>query len=122
MTPQLKNNEISNLPKIPSTRYENIFNVYTFVKEDKDFYFYNLNNKVQLPVNVDNNYLNTIVLDRTLPWTTLAYRVYGDMNLWFILYIMNKQSSTPSFTANIGESLIYIKPEFISAVLSKLNE
>jgi len=122
MTPQLKNNQITNLPKIPSTRYENIFNVYTFTKEGKDFYFYNINNKIQIPVVIDSSYLDTIVLDRTLPWTTLAYKVYGDMNLWFILYIMNKQSNTPSFTANIGDTLIYIKPEFISAVLSKLNE
>lgn len=122
MIPQLKNNQIINLPKIPSTRYENIFNVYTFVKDGKDFYFYNINNKIQIPVVIDSSYLATIVLDRTLPWTTLAYKIYGDMNLWFILYIMNKQTNTPSFTTNIGDTLIYIKPEFISAVLSKLNE
>ena len=89
MTPQLKNNQIPNLPTIPSNRYENIFNVYTVTKDNKNFYFYNINNKIQLPTVIGSNYLNTIVLDRTLPWTTLSYNLYGTINLWYLIYILN---------------------------------
>jgi hypothetical protein len=122
MTPQLKNNQIRELPGIPSNRYENIFNVYTIQKDNKNFYFYNINTKVQLPVVVDSTFLGTQTLDRSLPWTTLAYRIYGDMNLWYLLYILNNQNSKPAFTANIGSNIIYIKPAFINSVVAKLNE
>jgi hypothetical protein len=122
MTPQFKNNTIPGLPKLSYTRYENIFNVYTFVKEGKNFYFYNLNNKIQLPVQIDSAYLETISLDRSTPWTILAHRLYKNMNLWYLLYSMNKRDSKPSFTANLGDTLIYIKPEFVNMVIDKLNE
>ena len=122
MIPQLKNNQISNLPKIASNRYENIFNVYTVEKDNKNFYFYNLNNKIQLPVVIGDEYLDTIVLDKTLPWTTLSYNLYGTMNLWYLIYILNHRGSTPSFTANISDTLIYIKPKYINSIISILNE
>ena len=122
MTPQLKNNQIPQLPKLPSNRYENIFNVYTVEKDNKNFYFYNINNKIQLPVVIDSNYLNTIILDRSLPWTTLSYNLYGTMNLWYLIYMLNHRDSAPSFTSNLGDSLVYIKPRFIDTIVNSLNE
>jgi hypothetical protein len=122
MTPQLKNNQISDLPTIPSNRYENIFNVYTVEKDNKNFYFYNINNKIQLPVVIGGDYLDTIVLDRTMPWTTLSYKLYETMNLWYLIYVLNHKDSKPSFTANINDTLVYIKPRFINAIITSLNE
>ena len=122
MTPQLKNNQIPELPKIPSNRYENIFNVYTVQKDSKDFYFYNINNKIQLPVVIGSEYIKTIVLDRTLPWTILSYQLYDTINLWYLIYILNKHDSKPAFTANLGDTLVYIDPKFINTIVTKLNE
>jgi len=121
MTPQLKNNDIQLLPKINGLRYENILPVYTITKDGKDFYFYNINNKIVLPTKIDGGYIGNIVLDRTIPWTTLSYRIYGNIYLWYILYLMNSNSNVPSFVASIGTPIVFIKPEFITNVTSKLN-
>lgn len=121
MTPQLKNNDIQLLSKIGGLRYENIFPVYTISKDGKDFYFYNINNKIILPTKIDGGYIGNIILDRTVPWTTLSYSIYGNIYMWYILYIMNHEGNTPSFTAEIGKTIVYIKPEFITNLTSKLN-
>lgn len=121
MTPQPKNNDIQLLPKINGLRYENIFPVYTIKKDGKDFYFYNINNKIVLPTKIDSGYIGTIVLDRTIPWTTLSYQIYGNIYLWYILYMMNTKSNVPAFVASIGTPIEFIKPEFITNVTSKLN-
>jgi hypothetical protein len=123
MEPQLTNNQISQLPQIQTLRYENIFKVYKKTKDGKDFYFYNINNKIILPTNVDEVYLQTLELDRTLPWTILSYNIYGTIYLWYILYILNKSNNNkPDFHARAGSTIAYIKPEFISSVVKSINE
>ena len=123
MVPQLTNSQISQLPQIQTLRYENIFKVYKKTKDGKDFYFYNINNKVILPTNVDEVYLQTLELDRTIPWTILSYNIYGTIYLWYILYILNKSNNNkPDFHARAGSTIAYIKPEFISSVVKSINE
>jgi hypothetical protein len=121
MTSQPKNNDIQVLPKINGLRYENIFPVYTIKKENKDFYFYNINNKIILPTKIDGGYIDNIVLDRTIPWTTLSYQIYGNIYLWYILYMMNNTGNVPNFVATIGKPIVFIKPEYITNVTSNLN-
>lgn len=121
MTPQPKNNDIQIIPKINGLRYENIFPVYTIKKDNKDFYFYNINNKIILPTKIDGGYIGNIVLDRTIPWTTLSYQIYGNIYLWYILYMMNNTGNTPTFVATIGLPIVFIKPEFITNVTNNLN-
>jgi hypothetical protein len=123
MEPQLTNSQIPELPQIQTLRYENIFKVYKKTKDGKDFYFYNINNKIILPTNVDEVYLQTLELDRTLPWTILSYNIYGTIYLWYILYILNKSNNNkPDFHARAGSTIAYIKPEFISSVVKSINE
>jgi hypothetical protein len=123
MEPQLTNSQIPELPQIQTMRYENIFNVYKKTKDGKDFYFYNINNKIVLPVNIDEVYLQTFQLDRTIPWTILSYNLYGNIYLWYILYILNKSNNNkPDFHARAGSTIVFIRPEFISSVVKSINE
>lgn len=123
MEPQLTNNEISDLPQIQTMRYENIFNVYKKTKGGKDFYFYNINNKIVMPVEIDDAYLDLLQLDRTVPWTILSHIIYGNIYLWYILYILNKSNSNkPDFHAEAGTTVVYIKPEFIASLVKSINE
>lgn len=123
MEQQFTNNQISDLPQIQAMRYENIFNVYKQTKDGKDFYFYNINNKITLPVNIDEVYLQTFQLDRTIPWTTLSYIIYGNIYLWYILYTLNKSNNNkPEFNVKAGTTIVFIKPEFISSVVKSINE
>ena len=45
------------LPDVPLSRYERIFRVYTEGKDGKQFYFYNLLNKIEFPTNLDPSLL-----------------------------------------------------------------
>lgn len=122
MEPQLTNNQIPELPQIQTLRYENIFNVYKKTKDGKDFYFYNINNKIILPVNIDEVYLQTLQLDRTVPWTILSNIIYGNIFLWYVPYLLNRSnSSKPEFHAKAGSTIVYIKPQFISSLIQSIN-
>jgi hypothetical protein len=47
-------NEITALSAVDLGRYENIFKVYTEPTNGKQFYFYNILNKIEFPKNLDS--------------------------------------------------------------------
>ena len=49
-------NEITALSAVDLGRYENIFKVYTEPTNGKQFYFYNILNKIEFPKNLDSDY------------------------------------------------------------------
>lgn len=122
MEPQLKNNQVSVLPKIGRPRYENIFNTYKITKDGKDFYFYNINNKVVLPPEIDRSFVRTITLRSNLPWTTLAYRLYGDQRLWWTIYILNQDSNKPKFIAEAGTTIVFFRDDVVNTLIANINE
>lgn len=117
----LKNNDIPVLPQISNLRYENLFNVYKFVNNGKDFYYYNITNKLNIPQQVDKAVLLSTTFDVTIPLPLASYKIYGSTNLWYILYILNTNTSKPRFFINAGEEIIYIKPEFLSDLIGSIN-
>ena len=65
--------EVKGLPKLPLNRYERIFKVYTEGKDNKQFYFYNLLNKIEIPTNIDSNILDTHVVTSRQALTITSY-------------------------------------------------
>ncbi|NBP17011.1 hypothetical protein EBU95_21980 [bacterium] len=115
-----KQNDINELPKLSNLRYENIFRVYTDSTNKKQFYYYNITNKVSIPSQIDSNLLDTIKIDRKTAWTTLSYAIYGSIYLWYLIYILNNTQNR--FYVNAGETIVYIKPEYLNTVVNTLNE
>ena len=116
-----KNNDIPVLPQISNLRYENLFNVYKFVNDGKEFYYYNITNKLNIPQQVDKNTLLSTTFDATIPLPLASYKIYGTTDLWYILYILNTNTSKPRFFVNAGEEIVYLKPEFINNLVSSIN-
>lgn len=115
-----KQNDIPALPKLSEVRYENIFRVYEDTTNNKKFYYYNINNKVTLPSQIDSSVLNTVVIDRKTSWTNLSYILYGSIYLWYLLFILNNTQN--KFFVSAGETIKYIRPEFLETILNKINE
>lgn len=115
-----KQNQIADLPKLESSRYENIFRVYKTQTNNKDFYYYNITNKIALPTQIDSSLLDAVQVDKKTAWTTLSYILYGTIYLWYVLYILNKTKNI--FFVSAGETITYIKPEFINTVINTINE
>jgi hypothetical protein len=113
--------EIPDLPALGRDRYENIFNVYTTQKnEDSFYYYYNILNKIVIPDTIDENVIGTVTLNRKLPWTTFSFQLYQTMNLWWLLFLLNKPKNI--FVAEAGIEYKYIRQEYIEQVINDLGE
>jgi hypothetical protein len=114
-------NNIAELPSLDSVRYENIFKLYTTQKGIKDsYYFYNILNRVVIPTVVDEDLFTTITLDRKLPWTTLSYKLYGTIYLWWLIYLFNKPKNI--FYAEAGTEYKYFLPANIEAIIANISQ
>jgi len=107
----LYQNEINILPILKIGDYERIFKVYSETLENKEFYFYNILSKIDLS-DIDSEFLDYYNVKSKLPMTILSYNIYGDMNLWWLIYLLNKKffDGAP-FWINGGVQVKYLKPE-----------
>jgi hypothetical protein len=117
----LSQNSVTDLPSLERTRYENIFKVFKLLKDtDNSYYFYNINNKVMIPDDLDDSIFNVITPAVNTAWTTLSFRLYGTIDLWWLIFIINKPKDI--FLAESGVSYRCIKPEFINDVLTNIEQ
>ena len=114
--------EVSDLPSLPINRYERIFKIYSQQNNGKDFYFYNLLNKIEMPDNVEGGILDTYNVLAKEPLTTTSHNIYGDIHSWWIIYLLNKETIGNSFFAEGGQQLEYIIPEFRGLLYQQMTQ
>lgn len=115
-------NQIPELPKLPLNRYERIFKVYAENKDNKQFYFYNLLNKMELPTNIDSNLLDTHIVKSRQALTITSFDIYGDIFSWWIIYLLNKDVIGNSFFAQGGQQLTYILPSKRGLIYQQITD
>jgi len=118
-----KQKAIPELPVISDYRYENIFNVYQYTGNTatsvvSGAYYYNINRAVTIPDNINKNTYYTATVNGRSPWTTISYKAYGTMELWWLIVILNKIQNP--LTPPSGMIKI-LKPEYIRPVLSEIQ-
>ncbi len=104
-------NEVKGLKKLDLSRYERIFKVFTEAKDGKEFYFYNLLNKIEFPKNIDSSLLGEYIAKSREPLTTTSHTLYGDIKSWWMIYLLNKDIIGKKFFVEGGLQLSYILPE-----------
>jgi len=114
-----KQNEIDELTSLSNDMYENIFKVNLIDTKGNDLYFYNLLNKVVFPENISDDIVDTITIQSDLPWTTLSFQLYGTINLWWTVYLLNKPDYI--FKAQASTEYQYIRPGAMKAVLQQIT-
>jgi len=97
--------------------YENIFNVNLI--EDNNVYFYNLLNKVIFPDDISDEFTDEITLMSDKPWTMLSFQLYGTINLWWTVYLLNKPDYI--FKAQANNTYKFIKSKYITSVLNRIT-
>ena len=111
-------NNIDELPTLEDYRYENIFKIYQ--KGDKNFYYYNILQKIEIPDDMSGGLLSSVKLDRNIPLTTLSYNLYGTTHLWWLILIVNKiQNACKDLP--VGYDIKYVKKNFIKTVMSSIT-
>ena len=113
--------QVTNITAFNKNRYEQIFKQYKLVKDaDNNYNFFNILNKIIIPTNINSELLGTITLQSKLPWTTFAFNIYKDINLWWLIHLLNNPKNI--FYAEAGIEYKYILPQYLNIVLKNITE
>lgn len=112
-------NNIEDLENLASSRYENIFRM--FLKNEK--YYYNILKRVNIDLSSAASETFTVTKIRfETPWTTISYRAYGTTDLWWLIYLSNKeQFSNPVDLVPGGTTLKIIKHLYLRSVIDEIE-
>lgn len=97
---------------------ENYTDIFKTYNTSEGIPFYLLNKRIEFPDDRGLFIYNSILMDTDIPWTLLSYRLYGDIKYWWLLCSLNKSSI---FYAKEGSTIFYIKPEYLTLILSKIT-
>lgn len=109
-------NNIENLSKLENSQLENIFTIY---QDSKTYYFYNLLNNISFPDELDNDLYYWTNVNFDMPLTTISYKYYGDIKLWWLILIVNKIQNP--FLKGV-KTVKIIKPKHVQNILNMIYE
>lgn len=110
-------NEITELPKLATGRYENIFKIYE--TSNKQFY-YNILNTIQFPDDINPSIFYTIKVSQRMPWSMISFNEYETMDLWWLICIINKIDNPISYP-DVGSELKIVRREFLRYIFDEIN-
>ena len=114
--------EVPALPSLPLNRYERIFKLFTQPNNGKEFYFYNILNKIEFPSNIDSSLLDDHKVKAKQALTSTSYDIYGDIHSWWIIYLLNRDIIGNSFFAEGGQQLTYILPNKRGLIYQQMTD
>ena len=115
----MKQNQITDLPALESSRYENLFNVYK--DSDTRSYFYNILSTINF--NTDNMSpaiyeLYSVEAGDSYPY--ISYKQYGTINLWWLICAFNNIQD-PTQLPSQGTYLKIVHREHVVNILTHVN-
>jgi len=111
-------NQIPTLAQLNSYRYERIFKLYT---TEQNQYYYNLLQSIYLPDDIDDTKVFFMHVQQNQPWTTISFKAYGTIELWWLIMLVNKIYN-PLKGAQSGTVLKIIKQEYVSVILKEISQ
>lgn len=113
--------EIPSLSALSVKDYERIFKIFKLSKDDKEFYTYNILNKIEFPT-IDSQYIRYYNTNSKLAMTTLSYNIYGDIKSWWILYLLNKEKFDGApFLVEGGTQIKYLRDDIRALVYNDIT-
>jgi len=114
----MRRNEITDLSPLSEMKFENIFNM---SRTDNGYYFYNIMKTVRFdPKELDSNYYFKFQVDRHMSWTSMSYRFYNTIDLWWIICVVNNIDNPVAFPTP-GTTLKIIKKSQVSTIVSSIK-
>jgi hypothetical protein len=115
-------NEVASLSSLSIRDYERIFKVFKQSTDDKEFYTYNILNKIEFP-EIDGQYIQFYTPPSRMAMTILSYNIYGDIKSWWILYLLNKDKFTGApFYVDGGVQIKYITDAIRVAIYQDITD
>lgn len=115
-------NEVESLSSLSIRDYERIFKVFKQSTDDKEFYTYNILNKIDFP-EIDSQFIEFYTPPSRMAMTILSYNIYGDIKSWWILYLLNKDKFTGApFYVDGGVQIKYITDAIRVAIYQDITD
>lgn len=114
----MKQNQISQLPKLDVESYENIFNVY---QDDNGMYYYNLLQTISFPSNLPLSLFTSYVVKYGDSWPFISYKNFNTPNLWWLILLANNIQNPLEPLIN-GTVLKIPKTEVVKEVLAQIGK
>jgi len=114
-------NEIPSLSALQIQNYERIFKVFQESVNNKDFYIYNILKRIDFP-EIDSQYIEYYNVESKMALTILSYKIYEDIQSWWILYLLNKDKFEGApFYVNGGTQIKYISDSVRTAIYTDIT-
>jgi hypothetical protein len=114
-------NEIPTLSALKIQNYERIFKVFEQSVNDKNFYYYNILKRIDFP-EIDSQYIEYYDVQSKLALTILSYKIYQDIESWWILYLLNKDKFVGApFYVEGGTQIKYISDSVRTAIYTDVT-
>lgn len=110
-------NKIQGLKPLKSTRYENIFKLYS--NSNSQFY-YNLLQSIYLPENINEDFVYYQLVSESIPWTIISFNAYKTIDLWWLICLANNIYNPVKFPDK-GSLIKIIKPSYVNTVLNEIK-
>lgn len=115
-------NDVEGLQGLDLENYERIFKVFNAASGSKEFYFYNILKKIDMPDNIDSQYTGMHTPKSDLPLTIISHNIYNDIRLWWLIYLLNKKViGSNIFVVPASTQLKYILPPYLSIVFNQIT-
>lgn len=111
--------DIINLPRLNDYEYHNFFKLY--LTEDSQYYYNLFSFCVYILNELDPSSYYEITVDRSIPWTSVSYNEYRNIDLWWLIMVVNKIYNPMEFPKP-GDKLKILFPQFARHVLTKLKD
>lgn len=117
----LYQDSIPDLFELTVDRYERLFKLYTVNKNGKEFYFYNILKKLELPDNIHSDMVDFYICKTREPFTIVSYNIYDTIHLWWLIYLLNKDVIGNKMFCEPSIQLKYIIPGKLDLVFSEIT-
>ena len=109
--------EIDDALVLPDSAYEKIFNMY---RDENVHYAFNLSRTVNIPANIDDDFVFYTRVAGRKTWTQLSFDIYGTIRLWWLICLVNKIMN-PVLLPDPGTVIKVIKPETVPSILESIH-
>lgn len=110
--------DILSLQRPSEFQYENFFKMY--LTEDSQYYYNLLSFSVYILDELDPSTYYEIQVDRKMPWTAISYNEYRNIDLWWLIMVVNKIYNPLDFPEQ-GSKLKILYPQYVKTILTKLK-
>jgi len=98
--------------------FENFMRLY--LNEKNQFYFNILTTSIYFEGELDPSTYYNVTVTKKVPWTTISYNEYRNMNLWWLIMAVNNIRNPVEYPAP-GSVLKILYPEYVRVVIDNIT-